>query len=56
MDNKPLTIFERAQLRLEAWKALDHWGNKNADGSITFWDWEERIHYAKKLAARMANE
>jgi hypothetical protein len=46
----PPTEYERAKLRLEAWKAIEGWGTKEPDGSHRNYSWEERKSKAAELA------
>lgn len=51
MNDRPISKFQRAQLRLEAWKNLDGWATTPKDGERQVWNWETRMRYASELAA-----
>lgn len=50
VDIKPLTIYERALLRLEAFKILEGWGTKPHGQKLKIWDMNERKRQAILLA------
>lgn len=56
MNRKLMTEYERATLRLEAWKALEGWGTRNASGDYKTWDMKERKEKAAELAEWAASE
>lgn len=49
-DRKPCTVYERAQLRLDAFKALEGWGTRPSGEKLQVWDLEERKRQAVFLA------
>ena len=44
-----LTTYERAQLRLRAWRALKGWGRRGKDGVFAEFDMTERMAEAERL-------
>ena len=46
-----MTPFEKAQIRLRAWKMLRGWGERAKDGEVSEpWGWDDRLKFAAILA------
>jgi hypothetical protein len=45
-----MSPFEKAQIKLRAWEALNGWGTKMPDKEFSdVWNWDERLKWADKL-------